>query len=134
MLSNSIPGNFYFETFFGELEDETYLYENSNDYSELLHTTHISKPHYNIVKDYTKLDTNNWIDVVSNSCEFSLELTNPNIWTLYFDGSRNRGVGFGFLHIDPHGNKTMISCLLFCRIFTSYRNFFPWALLRPKTD
>ena len=39
MFSNSIPGNFYFETFFGELEVETSQYEDSNEQSELLHTS-----------------------------------------------------------------------------------------------
>ena len=42
-----------------------------------------------------------------------LELTNPNIWTLYFDGSRNKeGAGASCLLIDPHGKKMMIACHL----------------------
>ena len=42
-----------------------------------------------------------------------LELTHPNIWTLYFDGSRNKeGANVGCLLIDPHGNRTMIACHL----------------------
>ena len=89
------------------------MYANSNEQSELLHTTQIVKPHCNIVEDCIKLDTNNCTDLVSSSCNFSLELTNPNIWTLYFDGSRNKeGAGVGFLLIDLHGNRTMIACLL----------------------
>lgn len=51
MFSNSILGNFYFETFFGELEAETYQYVNSNEQSEYLDTTHIAKPPHNIVED-----------------------------------------------------------------------------------
>ena len=44
---------------------------------------------------------------------FLLELTGPNIWTLYFDGSKNKeGAGVGCLLIDPHVNKTMIACHL----------------------
>ena len=31
MFSNSILGNFCFDTFFGVLEAETYLYANSNE-------------------------------------------------------------------------------------------------------
>ena len=44
---------------------------------------------------------------------FSLELTYPNIWTLYFDGSRNReGAIVVYLLIDPHGNRMLIACHL----------------------
>lgn len=44
---------------------------------------------------------------------FLLVLTDPNIWTLYFDGSRNKeGVGDGCLLVYPHGNRTMIACHL----------------------
>ena len=70
-------------------------------------------PHCNIVEYCTKLYTNNCKDLVSSSCNFSLELTNPNIWTLYIDGSRNKeGEGAGCLLIDLHGNRTMITCHL----------------------
>jgi ribonuclease HI len=35
------------------------------------------------------------------------------MWTLYFDGSRNKeGAGVGCLLINPHGNKMMIACCL----------------------
>ena len=113
MFSNSILGNLCFETFFGELEVEISPYANSNKQSKLLHTTEIVKPHYNIVEDCTKLYTSNCKDLISSSCNFSLELTDPNIWTRYFDGSKNKeGVGVGFQLIDSHGNRTMIACLL----------------------
>ena len=39
MFSNSILGNFCFETFFGELEAETSPFKSSNEKSKLLHTT-----------------------------------------------------------------------------------------------
>ena len=111
MFSNSILGNFCFETFFGELEVELSPYANSNEQSKLLHTTHIVELHCNIVENCTKVDTNNCKDLVSSSCNFSLELTDPNIWTLYFDGSKNKeGEGVGCLVIDLHGNRTMIAC------------------------
>ena len=113
MFSNSILGNFCFETFFGELEAETSICMNSNEQSELLHTTQTIESHYNIIEGCIKLDTNKYTYVVSSSCDFSLELTYPNIWTLYFDGSRNKeGAGVGCLLIVPHGNKMMITCLL----------------------
>ena len=44
MFSNSILGNFYFETLFGELEAEIYPYVNWNEQFELLHTTQIAEP------------------------------------------------------------------------------------------
>ena len=103
MISNSILGNFCFDTFFGELEVELSPYMNSNKQSELLHTTQIVEPHCNIVEDCTKVVTNNCRELVSSSCNFSLELTDPNIWNLYFDGSRNKEVaGVDFLLINPH--------------------------------
>ena len=44
---------------------------------------------------------------------FSLVLTYPKIWTLYFDGSRSKeGPGVGCLLIDLHGNRMMIACHL----------------------
>ena len=113
MFSNSILGNFYFDTFFGELEAELSPFANSNEQYELLHTTQIVEPHCNIVEDCTKVVTNNCTDLVPNSSNFSLELTDPFIWTLYFDGSRNKeGAGAICLLIDPHGNRMMISCHL----------------------
>jgi hypothetical protein len=113
MFSNFILGNFYFDTFFGELEDELSPLVNSNKQSDLLHTTQVVKPHCIIVDTCTKVDSNNCIDVVSSSTNFSVELTNPHIWILYFDGSKNKeGVGAGSLLIDPHGNKTMLACHL----------------------
>ena len=39
VLSNSILGNLCFETFFGELEVETYQYTDTNEQFELLDTT-----------------------------------------------------------------------------------------------
>ena len=39
MFYNSILGNFFFDTFFGELEAEISPFGNSNEQSKLLHTT-----------------------------------------------------------------------------------------------
>ena len=83
---------------------------NSNEKFELLHTTQIVETQCNIVEDCTKEDANNCIDLVSSSCNFSLELTDPNIWTIYFHGSKNKeGGGVGYLLIDLYGNRMMIS-------------------------
>ena len=113
MFSNSILGNFCFDTFFGELEAEISPYANSNEQFELLHTTQIVKHHCNIVEACTKVDTNNCTNLVSSSSNFSLELTDPFIWTLYFDGARNKeGASVGYLLVDLHGNKMMIACHL----------------------
>ena len=75
MFSNSIVGNFSFETFFGELEVEIYPYADSSKQSKLLHTTQIVQPHCNIVEDCIKLSSNNCTKSISSSCNFSLELT-----------------------------------------------------------
>ena len=100
MFFNSVLGNLCFETFFREFKAEISPYVNSIEQFELLHTTQIVEPHCNIVEVCTKLDTNNCKDLVYSSCNFSLELIDPNIWTLYFDGSRNKeGEGVGCLLI-----------------------------------
>ena len=113
MFSNSILGNLCFDTFFGELEAELSPLENSYKQSELLHTTQIVEPHYTIVDNCTKVDSNTCTDIVSSSTHFYVELIGPHIWTLYFDGSRNKeGSSVGCLHINPHGNKTMLACRL----------------------
>ena len=79
MFSNSMLGNFCFDTFFRDLEAEISPYANSNKQSELFHTTQIVELHCNIVENCTKVDTNNCKDLVSSSCNFSLELIDPNI-------------------------------------------------------
>ena len=113
MFNHSILGNFFFETFFGELEEETSTYVDSNKQSELLQITQTNEPHCTILGECTNVDTNNSSKIVLIPCGFALELTDPNIWTLYFDGSRNKeGAGVGCLLNDPHGNKMMIPCCL----------------------
>jgi hypothetical protein len=99
MFSTSILGNFCFETFFGELNAE--LSPNAISYTqyELLHSTQIAEPHCTLV------------DI--SSTNYSVEPTNPNLWSLYFDISRSKdGVVAGCLLIDPHGNCTRLSCHL----------------------
>ena len=42
-----------------------------------------------------------------------VELTDHNIWTIYFHGSRHKeGEGSICLLINPHGNITMLACFL----------------------
>jgi len=113
MFSNSILGNFYFDTFFPKLEVEFSPLANFDMQFEILHITHIVEPHCTILETCKKIDSNNCTDVVSSSTNISIELTDPHIWTLYFDGSKNKeGEGIGFLLIDPHGNNTMLGCRL----------------------
>ena len=106
MLSNSSMGNFCFDTFFWELEAELYPLADSHNQYELLHSTQIAKHNYTIVDSCTKVDSSDYTNVVSSSSNFCLELTDLDIWTLYFDISRNKeGAGVGYLLIDPYINK-----------------------------
>ena len=97
MFSKSIPGNFCFDTFFGELEVELSPFADSNTQSELLHSTQIAEPNCTLV------DSSNCTLVDSSCSNFYTNLTNPNLWTLYFHGSRKKlGVVVGCPPIDPH--------------------------------
>ena len=99
MFSNSILGNFVFNTLFSELDAEMSPLVNSNMQSKLLHYTQIDQPNYMLVD--------------SSSTNFCTKLTNPNLWTLYFDSSRNKdGEDVGCLLIDSHGNQTQLACHL----------------------
>ena len=49
MFSNFVLGNFYFDTFFGELDVELFMFVNSDTQSELLHCTHIVDPNCTLV-------------------------------------------------------------------------------------
>ena len=110
MFSNSILGNFYLDTIFGELEVELSPLANSEKQFELLYTTHIVEPHCTLVDNCTKVYAHTCTNIFSSSSNFSLELIDPHIWTLYFDGSRNKELeGVGCLLIDPHNNKTMLA-------------------------
>lgn len=107
MFSNSILGNLFFDTLFGELEDEISPFLDSNMQSELLHSTQIVEQNCTVVhpSDSTLLD--------SSCTNFCTELTDPKLWTLYFDGFRIKvRAGVGYLLIDLHGNRTMLACHL----------------------
>jgi hypothetical protein len=115
MFLNSILIKFCFDTFFGELEAKLSPLVDSDKKYELLPMTQIAKNNCTIVDSSTckEIDSSDCIAVVSSSTNFCVELTNPNIWTLYFDGSKNKkGEGVGCLLIDPHGNKMILAYLL----------------------
>ena len=49
MFSNFILGNFYFDTFFGELDVELSLFMNTNTQYELHHCTQITETNFILV-------------------------------------------------------------------------------------
>ena len=106
MFSRSNLGNFCFDTFFEELEGELSQIANANKQSELLHSNQI------VEINYTLVDHSNDASIGFSSCTLlyssfinpCTQLTNHNLWTLYFDVSRNtQGVDVGYLLIDPCG-------------------------------
>ena len=92
MFSKSILGNFFFYTFFSELDVEfspIISYMNS----KLFPCTQVVEPHYILVN--------------ASSTNCNIELTYFTLWSLYFDNSRNKdGAIVGCLMIDLHGNQT----------------------------
>jgi hypothetical protein len=94
---------------------------------ELSHTTNLDKKyelfHSNQIAELncTLVDYRNDAFTGSSSCTLldpsfanhCTQLTNHNLWTLYFDTSRNtHGVDLGYLWIDPCGIQTYFSCPL----------------------
>ena len=115
MFSKSTLGNFCFDTFFEELEGELSHTMNSDKQSELLHSNQIAK------LNCTLVDHSNDASVGSIHCTLvnpsftnhCTQVTNHNLWTLYFDISRNmHGVDAGYLLIDLCGIQTYFSCHL----------------------
>jgi hypothetical protein len=115
MFSRSNLANFCFDTFFEELEDELSHAANSDKQSKLFHSNQI--PELNC----TLVDHSNDASIGSSSCTLldssftnpCTQLTNHNLWTQYFDISRNtQGVDAGYLLIDPCGIRTYFSCHL----------------------
>ena len=67
--------------------------------SELLHYAQIVEPNCTLV------------DITSTN--FCIEITDPNLWTLYFDSSKNKeGAGVGFFLIALHENRIQLACCL----------------------
>ena len=91
IFSKSSLGNFYFETFVGDLNVELTPDVNLYMQFELIHSTQIVEPHCTL------------IDI--SSTDYSVEPTNPDLLSLYFDSSRSKdGAVVACLLIDPHGN------------------------------
>jgi hypothetical protein len=67
--------NFYCDTLFGEFEVELSPLANSDKQFELLHTTYIVKRNCTIIDFCTKVDSNNYTNVVSSSTNIFVELT-----------------------------------------------------------
>ena len=84
MFSISILGNFSFDTFFEELEDEVSHTANSDYKSKLLQSNQIAKINFTLV------DLSNDASIGSSSCTLvnssfpnhCAQLTNHNLWTL----------------------------------------------------
>ena len=72
MFSKSILGNFYFDTFFAELEEELSPLADSDMQSELLYSTQIVKHNCTIVDSTTctEVDSSDCTYVVSSSTNF----------------------------------------------------------------
>ena len=113
MFSKFALGNFCFDTFFEELEDELSYTVKSDKQSELLHSNQI------VELNCTLVDHSNDASIDSSFCTLlnssftnpCTQLTNHNLWTLYFDVSRNtHRVDTGCLLIDPCGIRTYFSC------------------------
>jgi ribonuclease HI len=112
MSSKSTLGNFCFDTFFEELEGELYHTVNSDKQSKLLHSNQI------VELNCTLVDHRNDASINSSSCTLldstftnpCTQLTNHNLWTLYFDVSRNtHGLDASCLLIDPCGIRNYLS-------------------------
>ena len=115
MFSNSILGNIFFDTFFGEMEGELSPLADLDKQSKILHLIRISKQKCTIVDSSTciEVDPNDYATIVSSPTNFCVEITDPNIWNLYFNGSmKKEGVGVRCVLIEPHGNITLLACLL----------------------
>lgn len=95
MFINSILGNYYIDTFFGDFPAETSPVP-KNTILEILFCTHEPTPR-------------------DEECETNLPEFNPgeDFWTLNFDGSKTKdGAGAGCASVDPEKNKTLIACRL----------------------
>ena len=80
MCSKSTLGNFCFDTFFEELEDELYHTKNSDKKFELLHSNHIAELNCTLV-DYSNdasVDSSHCTLVSSSFTNYCTQLTNHN--------------------------------------------------------
>ena len=91
MFSKSILGNFYFDMFFAELEEELSPLADSDMQSELLHSNQIVELNCTLVdhRNDSLVDSSPCTLLNSSFTNPCTQLTNHNLWTLYFDVSRN---------------------------------------------
>ena len=112
MFSRSILGSFCFDASFEELEDKLFPPMNSDKQYELLHSNQIAKINFTLVGhcNVASIGSSNYTLVNSSFTNHCTQLTNHNLWTMYFDTSRNtEGVDAGCLLIDPCGIQTYFS-------------------------
>ena len=80
--------------------------------SEILHSNHIFKLNCTLV-DYSNdasVDSSHCTLVNSSFTNYCTQLTNYNLWTIYFDSSRNmHGVDYGFILVDMYRIQTYFS-------------------------
>jgi hypothetical protein len=115
MFSRSILGNFCFDTFFEELEDVLSHTTNLDKQYEILHLNQISKLNCTLVylSNDASIGSGSCTLVNSSFTNHCTQLTNHNLWMLYFEISRNmHEVDVGYLLIDLCGIRTYFSCQL----------------------
>ena len=95
-----------YELGFRNFKSENYVFSDNKQQSEILNATTIS--HDSSFKEIVNnVDSHNYVNIIESKV-----VANSSTWTLYFDGSKSKGAGAGFLLIDPKGNKTCITCRL----------------------
>ena len=106
MFSRFVLGNLSFDTFFEELENELSPFAKSDKQFELLHSNHIVELNYTLVyySNDASVDSSHCTLVNSSFTNYYTQLTNHNLWTVYFDSSKNiHGLDACFLLVDPYG-------------------------------
>jgi hypothetical protein len=109
MFSRSILGTFFFETFFGGLEDDLSPLAESYKKYELLHSNQITKIKYTLLdcSNDSSIDSSYRTLVNSSLTKYCTQLNNHNLWTVYFDSSRNmHRVDASYLLVDLYGIQT----------------------------
>jgi hypothetical protein len=112
MFCRSILGNLCFDTFFEELEVELSPCANLDKQYELLHSNLIAKLNCTLVylSNDASIGSSSCTLVNSSFTNHCKQLTNHNLWTLYFDTSRNtQGVDVGYLLVDLCGLRNYFS-------------------------
>ena len=94
LFSDSIMGNYMYELGFGNFKIENFVFSDNKHQSEILNVTTIS--HDSSFKEIVNdVDSHNIVNIIESKV-----VVNSSTWTLYFDGSKSKGAGAGFLLID----------------------------------